>query len=708
MSLLRRLCKLARVILIAYGCEASVISPVISQWRGILEKRLETRGLMDMIKFVKESRNAIMRNLSGSPLSSSADIKLNPQGWPTELAFLWEFYNGDVSKIRVLLTLLTLTRAFETRPVLDISTITDPWSHKDTITDFEMLVALRKLRVPSGSVPNWSFPHMSTKSGPIGQALMSSLSELALIPQNLLDNIKLIGGSALAKMMEENMEGLDVLEFISGKRDFSISHWWRLLFPTSKKTLRRLTYFGDKEGKTRVVAILDYWTQSALKPLHNHINLILKRIPMDCTFNQNSFKSSIPTDLEGNHHHSIDLTAATDRMPIALQKRVIAYLFKSDTKAIAWRDLLVREPFAVKGLNDPVTYGAGQPMGAYSSWPSMALTHHIIVQVAAFRALSDSSARPFTGYSLLGDDLRIDNDMVASAYKALISQLGMPYSEAKTHTSKTMFEFAKRWFHSGIEVTGFSISGLLSVWKSYPQLINFLENQEEHGWVLPISGHPDLILAIHKELHGDKFIYNKTKSMITLYMTFSQVRLFKSNQVQASELVKLFSEHLGLTLNEPNDELVMDTLNRMYIQSKRNLVEKDLLTFQRQAYQINSKMNKYVNDMIKKTGADQATQSFLYETLTVVLGWNNPTIMCLNSLIDKSMYFLEHYWDPDISSDFLFSQGLSKYNISTKIFSMRSSVSITLSESMILKEFIKVYDSYITDRSSLPNPPDTS
>jgi hypothetical protein len=65
---------------------------------------------------------------------------------------------------------------------------------------------------------------MSTKSGPIGQALMSSLSELALIPQHLLDNIKLIGGSALAKMMEENMEGLDVLEFISGKRDFSISH----------------------------------------------------------------------------------------------------------------------------------------------------------------------------------------------------------------------------------------------------------------------------------------------------------------------------------------------------------------------------------------------------------------------------------------------------------------------------------------------------
>lgn len=93
----------------------------------------------------------------------------------------------------------------------------------------------------------------------------------------------------------------------------------------------------------------------------------------------------------------------------------------------------------------------------------MALTHHIIVQVAAYRALADSTARPFEAYSLLGDDLVIFNDKVAEAYKALISSLGMPYSPAKTHTSKDMFEFAKRWFTGTTEVTGFSISGLLSV-----------------------------------------------------------------------------------------------------------------------------------------------------------------------------------------------------------------------------------------------------
>lgn len=50
-----------------------------------------------------------------------------------------------------------------------------------------------------------------------------------------------------------------------------------------------------------------------------------------------------------------------------------------------------------------------------------------------------------------------------------------------------------------------------------------------------------------------------------------------------------------------------------------------------------------------------------------------------------------NYWDPDISSDFLFSEGLSKYHLTKGVFSMRNSVSIMLAESAILKELISVY-----------------
>jgi hypothetical protein len=247
-----------------------------------------------------------------------------------------------------------------------------------------------------------------------------------------------------------------------------------------------LSHFADKEGKTRVIAILDYWSQTCLRPLHDSINRILKRIPMDCTFDQNAFTKSTPADLQGHSFHSIDLTAATDRMPIALQKRVVRYLFGSTAKADAWSEILVGHPYSVRvGCNtfSDIVYGTGQPMGAYSSWPVMALTHHILVQVSALRAGLISTKRPipFSGYVLLGDDLRIDHDSVASEYLKLLDQLAMPFSPDKTHVSQHGFEFAKRWYAFNTEVTGFSCSGLLSVWKRYPLLMNFLDNQSSHG-----------------------------------------------------------------------------------------------------------------------------------------------------------------------------------------------------------------------------------
>jgi hypothetical protein len=145
---------------------------------------------------------------------------------------------------------------------------------------------------------------------------------------------------------------------------------------------------------------------------------------------------------------------------------------------------LTANAYSISGDSDikPVRYEAGQPMGAYSSWPVMALTHHVIVQVAAIRcSRGGSTRRPFSNYCLLGDDLVIGDDLVAREYKRLLLQLGMDYSPEKTHVSTDTFEFAKRWFISNEEVTGFSVSGLLSVWKSYPLLHNFLANQSSHG-----------------------------------------------------------------------------------------------------------------------------------------------------------------------------------------------------------------------------------
>jgi len=87
------------------------------------------------------------------------------------------------------------------------------------------------------------------------------------------------------------------------------------------------------------------------------------------TFNQQGFTDN--PFLKGTHKfHSIDLSAATDRMPILLQKRIVSQFMTKD-KADAWHRLLTRCPFALASpLSDgqsEVRYETGQPMGAYSS-----------------------------------------------------------------------------------------------------------------------------------------------------------------------------------------------------------------------------------------------------------------------------------------------------------------------------------------------------
>lgn len=86
---------------------------------------------------------------------------------------------------------------------------------------------------------------------------------------------------------------------------------------------RRLAYFPDREDKVRVVAILDYFTQSVLKRLHSWENRLLKKIPQDMTFSQGSFKDDLDFLNMDDVFISADLSAATDRFPIDIIKEVL-------------------------------------------------------------------------------------------------------------------------------------------------------------------------------------------------------------------------------------------------------------------------------------------------------------------------------------------------------------------------------------------------
>jgi hypothetical protein len=221
----------------------------------------------------------------------------------------------------------------------------------------------------------------------------------------------------------------------------------------------------EAAGKVRVFAMVDYWTQVALKPLHDTIFDLLKGIPSDGTFDQHKPVKALIDRFGRGYLASFDLSAATDRLPVRVQQSILAVMFNANF-AQAWKSLLVDREYALLPSvrdrpDDPIhlyddsscyRYAVGQPMGAYSSWAMLALTHHAIVQFAAYRA---GMRGWFMGYAVLGDDIVIGNEGVAKHYLRVMEILGVEIGLAKSLISNNgSCEFAKRFYRSGVDVSG--------------------------------------------------------------------------------------------------------------------------------------------------------------------------------------------------------------------------------------------------------------
>jgi hypothetical protein len=247
--------------------------------------------------------------------------------------------------------------------------------------------------------------------------------------------------------------------------------------------LGKLGFLEEPAGKIRVVAMVDILTQSILKPLHDWIFGVLRQIPEDGTFDQKA-----PLELlisKGcKDVYSYDLSAATDRLPLALQESLIGWLL-GEKVARLWASLLVNRTYwfhantARKyGLNTcSVRYGAGQPMGAYSSWAMLALTHHFCVQLAAWRVYGNTGAW-FSLYAVLGDDVVIADNSVAMAYLSLMrDELRVEINDNKSMVSKDgTFEFAKRTIFRGEDATPISLKGFMAGLRNLPAMEGILAN----------------------------------------------------------------------------------------------------------------------------------------------------------------------------------------------------------------------------------------
>lgn len=195
--------------------------------------------------------------------------------------------------------------------------------------------------------------------------------------------------------------------------------------------------------KMRAIASPYRLHQMALKPLGDAIYDLVKTLPWDCTFNQESAIPHVQAALNtGALVHSVDLTGATDYFPLELQLEALKQIF-GDVLDIKLLEEIARLPFKCKELGE-IRWKTGQPLGLYPSFAMFTLTHGLL--------LFTLNGNKHNGdFFVLGDDVVILNDELAKTYKSWLERNKCPFAPEKSLTSNALAEFA------GKVITGRSV-----------------------------------------------------------------------------------------------------------------------------------------------------------------------------------------------------------------------------------------------------------
>lgn len=414
----------------------------IKRYHYLLRKEIRSRGALETLSKAKRVYHVCLFKLLEQPSPSYHLLSLDKSGWP-KLAKGLRPKTSSPEELRLILTILSGYRACVVPGKPDLGSITDPGPN---LSD-ELLQGIsslaRKIDLPGNSV-EYQF---RSKSGPNGQAVRSAhLDALALKDCEINHDLR-----ELLKLQDANsvVEDLDLVQQTT---------------TANKRTFHsKLSYKYEAGGKVRVFAICDYYTQMTLLPLHQAVAERLSKLRQDFTWNQDGFESLYKSwKSKYNYFESIDLKSATDRFPATLQKRVVEKMVNSKF-ADHWYNLMTKRDF--QSPEGEKRYSFGQPMGAYSSWPVFAYTHHLVVRYAA-----QLLKIRHPDYAIVGDDIVIPGYSLSKKYREIIQKLGVPISETKSIRGNSV-EFCKRIWLNHREITPIPCKLLVECWKHPQSLI---------------------------------------------------------------------------------------------------------------------------------------------------------------------------------------------------------------------------------------------
>jgi len=385
--------------------------------------------------YLKESLRLVVRKLAGTPdklCTTKVRVRIDCKGLPVIIPFpIRQFLNLEKENgniVRATLTLLSLFRVFKTTVKPDFSSITGDFTGLSTSLQIRTVVKklFRGWIININNIRGF----ISESAGPNASKATAgaAFDAIALMhfPTQFREVLKVLYRARawlyIASLVSCSILGLPVYLL-----------QWSGIQP--KFHLGRLGVVYDQAGKARIIAMTNWWIQLCLKPLHDRLFTFLETLETDGTFNQFRPVERLLSRNKTDAFSCFDLSSATDRLPIDLQVDILNTVLSGLGES--WKTLLDIEWF-YKG--EYYKYAVGQPMGAYSSWAMLAVTHHVIVHKAAERCKLSS----FSDYAVLGDDIIIQDDKVAQEYLAIMKSLGVGINLSKTVVSTELLEFAKR------------------------------------------------------------------------------------------------------------------------------------------------------------------------------------------------------------------------------------------------------------------------
>jgi hypothetical protein len=457
---------------------------------------------------------------------------------------------GDHTTIKRWLTLLNIYRVIPYEGKVKLSSIVKPFSGVSSSFELRKFIPtfsksfydFKTVLLSSFNFPNFpsqiltSAPQSSGKtSGDFSSNIGSAYRSLRLLQQTKFAKVYKAIRVILTDLNSQPV--MVLMRRVNQYLDLNLSNeqsYW----PFTSKGLGALRFKEEAAGKVRVFAMVDPWTQWALKPLHKALFKLLRLVPMDGTFDQLKPLKRIPWGQVPLF--SFDLSAATDRLPLWIQSDILKEIF-GEKFAQAWSTLLVDRDYSLpklepKGINykgfypSSVRYSVGQPMGALSSWAMLAITHHFIVQACAWRAGVVPRGKLFKDYALLGDDILIWNKPVALQYQNIMTQLGVEIGLSKSILSPKGkgLEFAKRTILGGTDVSPIPFKEVSSAHRSFANMRSFMDKYNltlnevirllGYGYKVDSTKNTRLVRAIKMGLSVPR---NHTE-LISLFITATQ------------------------------------------------------------------------------------------------------------------------------------------------------------------------------------------